>query len=122
MASLLDKAIRLTAKGFDIERKKLMPPNSWVALLAADRRANSFHQLRYYKKGFITRSNNFRTGFYVEIATADNLQPDVLKCSFFSINGVCYAVGDGDVFPPSGDRFSWMFYGTFVKDVYTPTV
>ena len=122
MASFLDDAIILTADGFDTEREYLMPPNSWLALLARDGRTKVFEELRYYTKGFIARSNNFRSGFYVEIATLDDLKLDILKTSFFALNGQCYAVGDGDTFPPSGDRFSWMIYGTFVKDVYVHTV
>ncbi len=126
MANFLERAVKMTARGFDIERKFLMPPDSWLALLGRDNRNNAFLQLRFYQKGFITRSNNFRSGFYAEIATPDNLQPDVLKCTHFAVgtaaSGVCYAVGDGDVFPPSGDRFSWMFYGKFVKDVFTPAI
>ncbi len=118
MANLLAKAIKLTAKGFDIERKKLMPPGSWLALLARDGRDNIFTELRYYQTGFIARSNNFRSGFYIEIATSEDLHLDILKTSYFALNGKCYAVGDGDTFPPSGDRFSWMIYGTFSKDTY----
>lgn len=122
MASFLDTAIKETGKGFDIERKLVMPLNSWVALLGRDSREKTFYQLRYYAKGFIPRTNNFRTGFYVEIATLDNLRSDILKCTHFVINGTCYALSDGDVFQPSGDRFSWMIYGTFVKDTYAPAV
>lgn len=122
MASFLQDAIRLTADGFDTEREFLMPPNSWIALLARDGRNNIFQELRYYTKGFIARSNNFRSGFYIEIATLDDLKADILKTSFFALNGQCYAVGDGDTFPPSVDRFSWMIYGTFVKDTYVHQV
>jgi hypothetical protein len=121
MGDILGKAVRITAKGFDLERKKLFRV-SWVALLARDGRDKVFSQLRYYTSGFITRSNNFRTGFYVEIATLDDLKLDILKLSHFAIDGQCYAVSDGDVFPPSGDRFTWMIYGTFVKDTYAPEV
>lgn len=119
MASLLAKAVRLTGKGFDIERRKLFPANLWLALLKNDGRNEAFHELRYFTDSFIPRSNNFRTGFYVEIATMTDLSIDILKTSHFSISGKVYAVGEGDVFPPSGDRFSWMIYGTFVKDFYT---
>lgn len=118
MASFLNKAVRLTAKGFDKERKKLLPPDSWVSLLARDGRTQVFAELRYYDSGFVPRSNNFRSGFYIEIATLDDLKLDILKTTHFALNGDCYAVSDGDVFPPSGDRFSWMIYGTFVKDTF----
>lgn len=122
MANLLEKAIRLTAKGFDIERKKLFPPGLWLALLSRDGRTQVFHEIAYFESGFIPRSNNFRTGFYIEIATAADLSETILKTSFFSLSGKCYAVGEGDVFEPSGDRFSWMIYGTFVRDTYLRTV
>lgn len=122
MASFLESAIKDTASGFDDERSFLMPPNSWIALLARDGRDAVFSELRYYTRGFIARSNNFRSGFYIEVATLDDLKLDILKTSFFALNGQCYAVGDGDTFPPSGDRFSWMIYGTFVKDVYVHEV
>ena len=112
----------MTATGFDIERKLLYPAGSWIALLARDGRTKVFLELKYYTKGFIPRSNNFRSGFYIEIATLDDLKADILKTTHFALNGSCYAVGDGDVFPPSGDRFSWMIYGTFVKDTYVHQV
>lgn len=101
-----------------MERKFLMPPNSWVALLARDGRDQVFSELAFYDKGFIQRSNNFRSGFYIEIATTDDLKLIILKTSHFAITGQCYEVGEGDLFPPSGDRFSWMIYGKFVKDQY----
>lgn len=122
MANLLGKAIRLTAKGFDMERKKLFQPGLWLAMLARDGREQTFHELQFFSGGFIPRSNNFRTGFYVEIATVADLSTDILKMSHFSLSGKCYAVSDGDVFEPSGDRFSWMIYGTFVKDFYTRVI
>ena len=123
MASFLEKAVRLTGRGFDIERRKLMPPNSWIVFLSRDGRNNNvFFQERRFDKSFVTRSNTFRSGFYVEIAVIENLQPVILKSSHFSVNGQCYAIADGDTFPPSGDRFSWMIYGTFTRDVYTPTI
>lgn len=129
MANILAKAVKQTARGFDQERKKVFPPNSWVALLAADRTpgAGGFKQLRLYRKGFIPRSNNFRTGFYIEIATADDLTLDILKTAYFALGknsptGMVYSVSNGDVFEPSGDRFSWMIYGTFTKNTYTPPV
>jgi len=118
MSSLLETAVKLTANGFDIERRLLFPPGGWLALLTRDGRENAFHRLRLYTAGYIPRSNNFRTGFYVEIATLDDLKLDILKLSHFALDGQCYAVSDGDVFPPSGDRFSWMIYGAFVKDTY----
>jgi hypothetical protein len=126
MASFLEDAVRLTGEGFDTERGLLMPRDSWVALLGRGRRdveGEVFRQLRLYRKGFITRSNNFRTGFYVEIATLEDLALDILKTTHFALGsgnqpGKCYAVSEGDTFPPSGDRFSWMIYGSFVKDVY----
>lgn len=116
--SLLEDAVKLTATGFDIERSLVYPASSWIALLTRDGRDNVFHRLRLYTAGYIPRSNNFRTGFYIEIATLDDLKLDILKLSHFALDGQCYAVGDGDIFPPSGDRFSWMIYGSFVKDAY----
>lgn len=121
MASEREQFIKEIAGGFDEERKILMPPNSWIALLAPGQ-DSPFDQLRYYTKGFITRSNNFRTGFYVEIATIENLLSDIQNCSHFAVNGICYATGEGDTFPPSGDRLTWMIYGTHVRDVYEPSV
>lgn len=118
MSNLLETAVKLTANGFDIERKLLFPPNGWLALLKRSGRENTFSQLRLYTSGFIPRSNTFRTGFYIEIATLDDLKLDILKLTHFALNGQCYAVEDGDIFPPSGDRFTWMIYGTFVKDEY----
>lgn len=118
MSSLLQTAVKLTATGFDIERGLLFPPGMWLAFLTRDGRDNVFSQLRLYTAGFIPRSNTFRTGFYVEIATLDDLKLDVLKLTHFALTGQCYAVSDGDVFPPSGDRFSWMIYGGFVRDTY----
>jgi hypothetical protein len=122
MADILGKAIKITAKGFDLERKKLFRGLTALALLTRDGRENVFSELRNYISGFIPRSNTFRTGFYVEIATLDDLKLDILKLTHFALDGQCYAVGDGDIFPPSGDRFTWMIYGTFVKDTYTPEV
>lgn len=122
MANFLEQAIKLTGGGFDLERKLLFPPGIWLAMLARDGREHTFHELQYFSEGFIPRSNNFRTGFYVEIATVTDLSTDILKMSHFSLSGKCYAVSDGDVFEPSGDRFSWMIYGTFVKDFYTRVI
>ena len=118
MATELEGFIKDIGSGFDEERKLTHPPNLWVALLSRNLRDAAFHELRFYDKAFITRSNNFRTGFYLEIATTDDLKLDVLKCTHFAVGGQCYAVSEGDTFPPSGDRFSWMIYGTFVKDQY----
>jgi len=118
MADLIGKAVRITAKGFDIERKKLFRGTTWLALLTRDGRDNVFHRLRLYTAGFIPRSNNFKTGFYIEIATLDDLKLDILKLTHFALEGQCYAVSDGDIYPPSGDRFTWMIYGSFVKDTY----
>lgn len=122
MASVVAKAVRATAKGLDKERRKLFDTVTWLALLTLDGRTEVFRELRFYDKGFVPRSNNFRTGFYVEIATLDDLRLDVLKLTHFALDGQCYLVADGDTFPPSGDRFTWMIYGTFVKDVYARSI
>lgn len=121
MATEREQFIKEIASGFDEERKILMPKNSWLALLGTGRET-TFRQLRYYVKGFVTRSNNFRTGFYVEIATLDDLFADIQECSHFAVNGLVYEVGEGDPFPPSGDRLSWMIYGAFVRDTYAPVI
>ena len=57
MASFLEKAVRLTAKGFDIERRKLMPPGTWLALRKG---GDGVRQMRYYDRGIIARTEQYR--------------------------------------------------------------
>src|SRR5687768_11611050 len=117
--ALLGQAIKLTAEGFDIERRELLPAGAWIALLARDHRTKAFEQLRLYsgaKAGFMVRFDGYRRQNYVEIATADDLTDVILKTSNYAFNTKVFAVEDGDTFPPFGDRFTWMIYGSFVKD------
>jgi hypothetical protein len=118
MGNLIRKAVEITAKGFDIERRILFPANSSLILLKRDGRTQVFNALRQVDKGYIVRYDGFRNLNKVEIATNDDIKEIIYQTSHFAFNRQVYAVRDGDVSPPFGDRFTWLIFGQATKDVH----
>ncbi len=116
-----ENAIRITAKGFNMERRILSPGLSYVILLAQDSKVSKgFRELRRYDAGFIARSNTFRNQKEFEIATLDDLSADTVFLTHLAYKGRLYKVGEGDIVEPDDERFTWLFYGSIRNQTYIP--
>lgn len=116
-----ETAIRITARGFDMERRLLNPGLNYVILLARDSsEVKGFRELRRYDAGFIARSDTFRLKKIFEIATEDDLSEDTLLMTHVAYKGRLYKIGEGDIVEPDDERFTWMIYGEIRNQAYVP--
>jgi hypothetical protein len=120
MGSLRDKGIKLTAKAFNLERKKLFKADSSLILLKPDGGEVEYVTLRTFEKDFIVRHNSFRNEIVVEIAIAEDIGALLKKTSNIVFDGWIYDVTEADMTPPFGDRFSWMITSKVDSRPYTP--
>lgn len=118
--SILTTGIKVTGKGFDIERRLLSPSANYLILLRQNKSGSGLTQLKRFDNGFIKRNNSFRNQSEFEIATLDNISSEVLLTSFIGYDGYLYSVSEGDIVPPDSTRFTWLIYGRIRNTSFTP--
>jgi hypothetical protein len=112
MSALHSTAVKLTAQGFDIERKLLFPSDATCKMLKPDGDTINYSVVELIPKGWICRFSEYRQRFVLEIAT---LLPDfrtnvVEKTTHVALGKDVFQIEDGDTIPPIGDQFSWKFF------------
>lgn len=135
MANILDKAIRLKRKEFEIKTRLLYPKGIKTYILKRDGRTQKFLQLASFL-AFGVFFDNYRHSETIEFAvlSTDRFKMDTTSRTMREIasiathiaqvmpsgESVVYAIRTGDEFQPFYLDYSFKFFVVQVGDSYTP--